>query len=82
MSSLKRRLQSLECEAGKGAPSISVIIRRFMRPGPNGPVETGLSVARICNGSNANSHVATRAGESSEGFERCVEQKTTLGATV
>lgn len=43
MSDLQKRVKALEERAGLGDDRITVIVRTFVRPGPNGPQETALA---------------------------------------
>ncbi len=52
MKSMERRVKSLEVRQGVGQPSVAVIIRSLVRPGPDGPEDTGSIAATIVSGPN------------------------------
>ena len=68
MKSLDRRLTALEQHSGNGSLQVGVIIRTIVRPGANGPVETGEEYATILTGSRGNIELSRNSDESSEAF--------------
>lgn len=73
MKSMERRLASLEGRQGVGQPSVGVIIRSFVRPGPDGPEDTGSIAATIVSGPNKGLWLTRGEDEPEAAFFRRVE---------
>jgi hypothetical protein len=73
MKGMERRLASLEGRQGLGQPSVGVIIRSFVRPGPDGPEDTGSIAATIVSGPNKGLWLTRGEGEPEAAFFRRVE---------
>lgn len=66
-------MQSLEGKVGTCVPNVTAIVRRFVRPGPDGPVDSGQSIATILVGPNRGSQLVKEGCESQLGFDNRVE---------
>lgn len=73
MSAMRRRVSSLEKQAGTKAPVPESITLQFAVPGPDGPVETGYATATILVGPNKGLQLYRDPGETKEAFEHRVQ---------
>lgn len=77
MKSMERRLKALEIESGGKEPSLSVIIRKGVARGDQGPEDTGPICATIVSGPNKGVWLSREEGETEAAFlERVDAAKT------
>jgi hypothetical protein len=69
---LKTRLERLEGRQHSAGPRIGIIWITYVDPGPDGPIDLGLSAAYLFSGPNAGLIIHRDDGESTDDFEaRC-----------
>lgn len=76
MKSLDRRLSALEQRDGSDVLQVGVIIRSIVRPGANGPEETGEEYASILIGPSNGIELTRYPNESSAAFRTRIHDLT------
>ena len=74
MNGMERRLKCLEKKSGGNLLTVSAIIRKFVSPGPDGPVDSGHAIATILVGPNRGSRLDRQEGETMEAFEQRIDE--------
>jgi len=76
MRSIERRLKAIEVKSGTAGPTVAAIIRSFVRPGLDGPEDSGAAFATILTGSNKGLQLTRIEDETKEAFLQRVETTT------